>query len=86
LLSSGGFAIYRGLIPIYNMLIARFGSFESRANRDRIVATWLRSKGFRRAGIAPAQVLAHLGNGCRTGGDFIRAIVDSVAESQQMER
>jgi Sulfotransferase family len=86
LLSSGGFAIYRGLIPIYNILIPRFGSFENRANRDRIVATWLRSKGFRRAGIAPAQVLARLGNGCRTGGDFIRAVMDSVAESQQMER
>jgi sulfotransferase family protein len=86
LLSSGGFAIYRGLIPIYNMLIPRFGSFENRANRDRIVAAWLRSKGFRRAGIAPEQVLARIRNECRTGGDFIRVIMDSVAKSQQMER
>jgi hypothetical protein len=86
LLSSGGFAIYRGLIPIYNMLIPRFGSFENRANRDRIVATWLRSKGFRRAGIAPEQLLARIRNECRTGGDFICAVMDSVAKSQQMER
>jgi hypothetical protein len=55
LLSSGGFAIYRGLIPIYNKLIPRFGSFERRANREKIVEIWLRSKGFRRAGIVPSK-------------------------------
>src|SRR5260370_12165364 len=86
LLSSGGFAIYRGLIPIYNMLIPRFGSFEKRANRDRIVAPWIRSKGFRRAGIAPEQVLAGSRNECRSGGDFSCGVMDSVAKSQQMER
>jgi Sulfotransferase family len=86
LLSAGGFAIYRGLIPIYNMLIPRFGSFESRANREKIVATWLRSKGFRRAGIDPEQLLARVRNECRTGGDFICAVMDAVAKSQQMER
>jgi len=46
LLSAGGYAIYRGLIPIYNMLIARFGSFENRANREKMLKTWLQSKGF----------------------------------------
>lgn len=86
LLSSGGFAIYRGLIPIYNMLIPRFGSFENRANREKIVEIWLRSKGFRRAGIGPEQVLARIRNECRTGGDFICAVMDLVAKSQGMER
>ena len=86
LLSSGGFAVYRGLIPIYNMLIPRFGSFENRSSRERIVATWFRSKGFRRAGVASEQLLERLRHDCRTGGDFICAVMDSVAKSQRMER
>ncbi|MGB6383652.1 MAG: sulfotransferase [Terriglobales bacterium] len=86
LLSAGDFAIYRGLIPIYNMLIPRFGSFGKRANREIIVATWLRSKGFRRAGIDPEQLLSRVRNECRTGGDFICAVMDAVAKSQQMKR
>jgi hypothetical protein len=86
LLSAGGFAIYRGLIPIYNMLIPRFGSFANRGNREKIVATWLRSKGFRRAEISSEQLLARVRNDCRTGGDFICAVMDAVAKSQQMER
>jgi Sulfotransferase family len=86
LLSSGGFAIYRGLIPIYNKLIPRFGSFERRANREKIVEIWLRSKGFRRAGIGPQQVLARIRDECTTGGDFICAVMDLVAKSQRMER
>ena len=45
LLSSGGFAIYRGFLPIYKILIPRYGSMSSRSNRERILATWLRSKG-----------------------------------------
>jgi hypothetical protein len=86
LLSAGDFAIYRGLIPIYNMLIPRFGSFANRANRETIVATWLRSKGFRRAGIDPEQLLARVRNECHTGGDFICAVMNAVAKTQQMGR
>jgi hypothetical protein len=86
LLSSGGFAIYRGYLPIYKKLIPRFGSMESRANREKILATWLRSKGFRRCGLDPGPLSARLLNECRTGGDFIRIVMDSVAESQELRR
>jgi hypothetical protein len=86
LLSSGGFAIYRGLIPVYNILLPRFGSFENRANREEILKTWLRSKGFRRAGIDPEQLSARVRKDCKTGGDFICIIMDLVAQSQQMSR
>lgn len=57
LLSSGGFAIYRGYLPIYKKLIPRYGSMQSRANREKIFATWLRSKGFRRYGFDPRPFL-----------------------------
>jgi hypothetical protein len=86
LLSSGGFAIYRGYLPIYKKLIPRFGSMNNRASREKIFATWLRSKGFRRYGLDPAPLSAYVLNECRTGGDFIRAVLDSVAQSQQAQR
>lgn len=86
LLSSGGFAIYRGSLPIYKILIPRFGSMETRANREKILAMWLRSKGFRRTGLAPEQLSARILHECRTGGDFIRVVMDSVANSQNLSR
>jgi Sulfotransferase family len=86
LLSSGGFAIYRGFLPIYKILIPRFGSMASRANREKILEVWLRSKGFRRTGLDAEQLSAHILNECRNGGDFIRVVMDSVARSQQMQR
>jgi hypothetical protein len=86
LLSSGGFAIYRGLLPIYKILIPRFGSMKNRANREKILETWLQSKGFRRSGLDAEQLSARILNECRTGGDFIRVVMDSVAKSQQVQR
>src|ERR1700694_4832884 len=51
LLSAGGFAVYRGYLPIYEILAPRFGSLKNPRNRQKIVDTWMKSKGFRRAGV-----------------------------------
>jgi hypothetical protein len=59
---------------------------KNRANREKILATWLRSKGFRRYGLDPVPLSARILHECRTGGDFIRTVMDSVAESQQLRR
>jgi len=86
LLSSGAFAIYRGYLPVYKMLIPLFGPMEKRANREKIVALFLRSKGFRRTGLEADQLSLRLLDDCRTGGDFIRVVMDSVAKSQNLSR
>jgi hypothetical protein len=86
LLSSGGFALYRGYLPIYKVLIPRFGPMSNRASRQKIVSTWLRSKGFRRTGLAADQLSARILSECQTGGDFIRVVMDSVAEEQNVAR
>jgi hypothetical protein len=57
LLSAGGFAVYTGYVPIYKMLIPRFGNLEKLENRRKIMETWLRSKGFRRSDLDPKQHL-----------------------------
>lgn len=86
LLSSGGFAIYRGYLPIYKILIPRFGSMANRESRKKILETWLRSKGFRRTGLDAEPLSARILNDCRTGGDFIRTVMDGVAQSQGAPR
>ena len=86
LLSSGGFAIYRGYLPIYKTLVPLYGSMENRANREKILATWLRSKGFRRTGLDAEPLAAKILNDCRNPGDFIRTVMDDVARSQGVPR
>src|SRR5215813_11080003 len=50
LLSAGGFAVYRGYMPFYKMLVPRFGNPAEVSNRKQLVETWLHSKGYRRSG------------------------------------
>jgi len=85
-MSAGGFAVYRGYLPIYKMLIPRFGTMEKMQNRRKIVETWLRSKGFRRSDLDPNQLMELAISGCRTGGDFIRVVMDTIAENQGVDR
>ncbi len=86
LLSAGGFAIYRGSLPVYETLIPRFGSMKHRSNREKLLRTWLRSKGFRRTGLEAEPLSSRILNDCRNGGDFIRLIMDAVAASQGAPR
>ncbi len=86
LLSAGGFAIYRGSLPVFETLIPRFGSMENRGNREKLLQTWLRSKGFRRTGLDAEPLSSRILNDCRSGGDFIRIVMDAVAESQGVTR
>jgi hypothetical protein len=82
LLSSGGFAIYRGYLPVYKMLVPRFGPLDKPKNRDRLVKTWLQSKGFRRSNLDADWLAGRVLRGCRNGGDFIRIVMDEIARQQ----
>jgi sulfotransferase family protein len=86
LLSAGGFAIYRGLLPVFETLIPRFGSLDRRSNREKLLEIWLRSKGFRSTGLDAHELSSRILNECRNGGDFIRLIMESVAQKQGVPR
>src|SRR5215467_4779370 len=75
LLSAGGFAVYRGYLPIYKILIPKFGQLDRLENRKKTLDAWLRSKGFRRSGLDAAWMSERLLNDCRNGGDFIRTVM-----------
>jgi hypothetical protein len=86
LLSAGGFAVYRGYLPIYKILMPKFGHPSNPESRKRIVDTFMRSKGFTRTGLDAAQLSGKLMAECRTGGDFIRIVMDEVARQQSVNR
>jgi hypothetical protein len=86
LLSSGGFAIYRSSVPIYETLIPRFGKLERLENRKKIMAAWLGSTGFERSGLDAAELAARVVENCRSGGDFLRIFMGAIARKQQVAR
>ena len=86
LLSSGGFAVYRGLLPIYDKLIPHCGRLDRAGNRKTAIDLFLRSNGFRRSGLEAGQLGRSLLNECQTGGDFIRIVMDAVARGQSASR
>jgi hypothetical protein len=86
LLSAGGFAVYRGYLPVYKILIPRFGKFHKLQNRKRMIETWIRSKGFRKSELDAGQLTREVLAECRTGGDFMRIVMDAVARRQQVQR
>jgi LPS sulfotransferase NodH len=86
LLSAGGFALYRGYLPIYEILVPRFGSLANSRNRQKIVETWMKSKGFRRTGLSAEEISSELMASGRSAGDFIRIVMDKIAQNQGVER
>jgi LPS sulfotransferase NodH len=86
LLSAGGFAFYRGYLPIYKVVIPRCGPLHVAANRGKAIELFLRSKGFRRAGLEAAGLSSRLEAECRTGGDFIRIVMEEIARKQGVPR
>jgi hypothetical protein len=86
LLSAGGFALYRGYLPIYKMLIPRFGTLERIENRRKVMETWLRSKGFRRSDLDAHQLMERALDTCHTGGDFIKVVMEAIARNQGVDR
>jgi hypothetical protein len=86
LLSAGGFAVYRGYLPVYKMLVPRFGSLAKRENRKKTLAAWIRSKGFRRSGMDAEQLRGKVLDECRTAGEFIRIVMGGIAQKQSVAR
>ncbi len=86
LLSAGGFAVYRGFLPIYKLLIPRFGDPHNPANRRQIVDALMKSKAFERTGLHAADLSSQLMEQGHTGGDFLRTIMGEIAAKQNARR
>jgi Sulfotransferase family len=86
LLSAGGFAIYRGILPVYENLIPHFGSFDDPRCRERAIEAFLESKSFQRSGLEVEPLKTNLCKDGRSGGDFIRIIMQAIARAQAVPR
>ncbi len=86
LLSAGGFAIYRGYLPVHKMLIPRFGRISNIENRRNLIQAWMRSKGMRRADLNADELTAKLMAGAHNGGDFVRIVMEEISRAQNTPR
>jgi hypothetical protein len=86
LLSSGVFANYRGEPAIFDLIAPKFGNLASRHNRERMLATWLRSEMYRASGLERDSIRERILNQCHSRGDFLRILMSEVARSQGLNR
>jgi LPS sulfotransferase NodH len=86
LLSSGLFPPYRSEPVVFDLLVPRSGDLRRRANRERLLKIWLLSKQFRVSGLDPEEFAEKVLSTCRSGGDFLRLMMDSFAERNGCKR
>ena len=86
LLSSGGFAVYRTESHVFNLIVPRFGDLSESENRRRLMKIWLRSHQFRVSGLDAQQIEARIMAECRSGGDFLRIVMEEIARKQGVDR
>jgi hypothetical protein len=86
ILSAGNFAVYRTESNVFNLLVPRFGDLNVRRNRQALMKVWLGSKLFTCSGLEAREIEAKVLEECRSGGDFLRIVMEAVARKQGVER
>jgi hypothetical protein len=86
LLSAGNFAVYRTESNVFNLLVPRFRGMRSAADRKELLDVWLRSKLFRVSGLDAREISARIMRDCRSGGDFLRILMQEMARQQAVVR
>jgi len=86
LLSAGGFAVYRSESNVFNLLTPRFGGMRSVQDRKRLMHAWLNSVLFQVSGLDASGITARVMEKCRSGGDFLRIVMETVAQNQGVDR
>jgi Sulfotransferase family len=86
LLSAGGFAVYRAETHVFDVLARRFGELASLSDRKRLMEVWLQTENFRRSGLTAVEFKTRVLGECRSGGDFLRLLMESIARQQGVPR
>ncbi len=86
LLSAGDFAVYRAESNVFNLLVPRFGDLRVRRNKKQLMEHWLKSKLFRVSGLEPAATESKIWTKCESGGDFLRIVMEAIAQKQGVRR
>jgi hypothetical protein len=86
ILSSGNFAVYLAESNVFNQIVPAFGDLRSKANRARLMGAWLQSDYFKRTGLKADETRAEILSDCRNAGDFLRIVMERMAQNQGVER
>jgi hypothetical protein len=86
LLSAGGFARFRGETHVFSVLAPRFGGLRTPRDRRRALAVWLDSPYHALTGLSAEMVRTTIERDCRHAGDFLRLVMQSMADQQQVAR
>jgi hypothetical protein len=86
LLSSEDFAIYRAESNVFNLLGPRFKGMRTIKDRQDLLQIWLRSKLFKVSGLDPHGISDKILSNCRNEGDFLRIVMEEVADKQGARR
>lgn len=86
LLSAGGFAVYRRETHIFNSVVPKFSGLRTESARRRMLDRWVHSRNFASSGLEPTKFRERVLKHCRSGGDFMRVFMESMAEAQGVER
>jgi Sulfotransferase family len=86
LLSAGGFAVYHAESNAFNLLGLRFGDLANRDNRRQLLDEYYNSKLFQRTGLDPKDIDERVMNDCHNAGDFLRIVMETIAEKQGARR
>ena len=86
LLSAGGFAEFRTQMNVYDVLEPIYGNLKVMKNKKAAIREWLRSKAFLVSGLDPHEIKAKIIADCHSAGDFLRIIMEDIANKQGVER
>ncbi len=86
LLSSGRFPLYRTEPAVFDLLVPRFGDFQSVATRRELMRCWLRTTQFRRSGLDAGEITENVMTSVTTGGEFLRAVMEKMARAGGFQR
>jgi hypothetical protein len=86
LLSAGDFAIFRSESNVFNLLAPRFGGLRSAGDRQALMNVWLKSQQFRVSGLNADEIRKKVVEQCRSGGDFLRLLMEEIARKQGVTR
>lgn len=86
LLSAGNFAIYHAESEVFHLLEPRFGDLRVARNKRRLLAAWFNSRLFAATGLEKEQLQERIMRDCGNGGDFLRIVMEAMAQHQGVER
>jgi len=86
LLSAGGFAEFRTQMNVFDVLEPIYGDLGVLKTKKEMMEEWLRSKAFHVSGLDAEEVEAKVLAECRGAGDFLRIVMEMIAQKQGVER